>query len=216
MKQLFVEHDGNESACIKSYSDAERKGLVERRKNRSNLSSEEYASALFRDGIIKGWLYPHKQHESYDNDYVNQLIEEARIVAKQYYETTGRPLGVTGEIAEHETCRLLGLDRAPVRQSGYDAVRRVDGREEFIQIKSRAMADNPNPGQRLGSINLEKEWDVVLLALLGHDFQVREIHEAKRPKIEKELRRPGSKARNERGSLTVNKFVSIGRMVWKR
>ena len=38
--------------------------------------------------------------------------------------------------------------------------------------------------------------------------------EAKRPDIERELTRPGSKARNVRGSLDVNKFKSIALLKW--
>ncbi len=37
---------------------------------------------------------------------------------------------------------------------------------------------------------------------------------ADRPAIEAALTRPGSKARNERGSLAITKFISIGRQVW--
>jgi len=46
------------------------------------------------------------------------------------------------------------------------------------------------------------------------DFEPLEIYEAKRPDIERELTRPGSKARNVRGSLDVNKFKSIALLKW--
>ena len=48
------------------------------------------------------------------------------------------------------------------------------------------------------------------------DFEPLEIYEAKRPDIERELTRPGSKARNIRGSLGVSKFKSIALLVWSK
>lgn len=44
------------------------------------------------------------------------VLGRAKAVAREYYELTGRPLGVTAEIAEYEACRLLDLKLAPVRQ----------------------------------------------------------------------------------------------------
>ena len=52
--------------------------------------------------------------------------------------------------------------------------------------------------------------------LLDGDFKPLEIYEAKRPDIERELTRPGSKARNVRGSLAISKFKSIASLVWSK
>jgi len=71
-----------------------------------------------------------------------------------------------------------------------------------------------NPGQRLGRIDLKKEWDGVLLVLLDGDLEPIAIYEANRAAVEAALNVPGSKARNERGALGVAKFKSIGRQVW--
>jgi len=45
-------------------------------------------------------------------------------------------------------------------------------------------------------------------------FDLRWIFEAERPAIEEALKAPGSKARNDRGALSLAKFKSIGRQVW--
>jgi hypothetical protein len=140
------------------------------------------------------------------------LIDEIRSLAVRYRALTGRPLGVVGELAELEAARLLDLELANVRQPGFDAVRR-DGTR--LQIKGRAILSN-NPGQRLGSIDLDKPWDAVLLVLLDADLLPVAIHEAARSAIEAALRAPGSKSRNERGALSVSKFKAIGRQVWAR
>ncbi len=65
----------------------------------------------------------------------------------------GNPLGLTGEVAEAIAADVLGLELAPPRTAGYDAIRRTtDGSEERIQVKGRAFGPDANPGQRLGWI----------------------------------------------------------------
>jgi hypothetical protein len=147
---------------------------------------------------------------------VLQLLCQAKGIAKEYYQLTGRPLGITGEVAEFEAARLLGVELADVRQSGYDALRRTAKGTYRLQIKGRCFGPNAKPGQRLGSIQLSKDWDAVLLVLLDLDFEAREIWEADRKAIAAALTKPGSVARNKRGSLGVNCFKRIGKLVWKR
>jgi hypothetical protein len=55
-----------------------------------------------------------------------------------------------------------------------------------------------------------------MLVLLDESFKVLSIYEAKRSAIKKALLVPGSKARNERGALSVTKFKSLGCLVWER
>ncbi|MEO8481560.1 MAG: hypothetical protein ABI634_05070 [Acidobacteriota bacterium] len=78
------------------------------------------------------------------------------------------------------------------------------------------MLPDCKPGQRLGSIRVEKDFDAVLLVLLDENFDATEIHEAGRDAVIAALSAPGSRARNERGALAVSKFKSIGRKVWSR
>jgi hypothetical protein len=58
-----------------------------------------------------------------NNRRVMKLLKEAKELAREYYGLTGKPLGVTGEVAEYEAARLLGLELTPARQAGYDAHR---------------------------------------------------------------------------------------------
>ena len=141
------------------------------------------------------------------------LINQAISLAKDYRSLTGRPLGITGEVAEYEAVRLLKLEFATVRQSGYDAIRKSDRTK--IQIKGRCVITK-NPGQRLGKIQLDKEWDYVVLVLLDQDFEPTEIYQADRKSLVDELTKPGSKARNERGALSITKFKSIGKLLWSK
>lgn len=142
------------------------------------------------------------------------LLAEAKKLAQEYRGLTGKPLGITGEVAEYEAARLLGVTLTPARTAGYDAVRKSDGRS--YQIKGRCLLPGGKPGQRLGSIRVAKEFDAVLMVLLDENFEATEIHEAGRDAVIAALNAPGSRARNERGALAVSKFMSIGRKVWSR
>jgi hypothetical protein len=83
-----------------------------------------------------------------------------------------------------------------------------------VEIKGRCLPRGAKPGQRLGAIRLEKEWDVVLMVLLDERFEATAIYEADRPAVTAALTAPGSKSRNERGQLGVAKFKQIGRKIW--
>lgn len=145
---------------------------------------------------------------------VLEILSAAKKLAQEYRALTGKPLGVTGEVAEYEAARLLRLELTPARQAGHDAVDPLNGRR--FQIKGRCMLPGCKPGQRLGSIDVQKEFDAVLMVLLDEDFDAIEIYEADRDAIVAALSAPGSKARNERGALAVSKFRSIGRKIWHR
>lgn len=95
---------------------------------------------------------------------VGPLLATAKELARQYKDVTGRPLGITGEVAEYEAIRLLELDVCDVRQAGFDATCDA-GPHHRVQIKGRSLKERQ--GGRLGSIDLKKDWDSVVLVLLG-------------------------------------------------
>jgi len=140
------------------------------------------------------------------NDRILTILGEAKTLAQEYRRLTGKPLGITGEVAEYEAARILGVELTPARQAGYDAVEHTNGTSRRLQIKGRCLLDDCKPGQRLGSIRLEKDWDAVLRVLLDQNFDAFEIYEAERAAVLAVLTAPGSKARNERGAMAVSKF----------
>lgn len=144
------------------------------------------------------------------------LMRKAKMLAKDYRHLTGRPLGITGEVAEFEAARLLGLELAPVRQNGFDVLDRRGGRVRRLQVKGRVLFANAKPGQRLSRISLKHKWEAALLVILNEDFEPQLIYEATRAAISKAMLAPGSKARNERGQLGLSKFKSIGKIVWPK
>ena len=142
---------------------------------------------------------------------IGKVLDAARRAAVKYKKLTGKPLGITGGIAEFEAARILGLKLTEARHEGFDGWRG----NERIQIKGRAIGPDAKLGQPLGSINLKKKWDSVALVLLDENLRPQQIYEAGRKAIEVVLKAPGSKARNKRGQMSVSKFKSIGKLVWE-
>lgn len=145
---------------------------------------------------------------------IEKILESAKKVAIEYRKLTGKPLGITGEIGEFWVAKIFGFRLAEARAPGYDAIDRMG---KFIQIKSRSIPkDKKITGQRLGSISFKHKWDVVVLVIMDEMFEPQSIYEADRKTINKALKKPGSKSRNDRGALSIAKFKSIGKQVWPR
>ncbi len=114
--------------------------------------------------------------DSKDAQRVRRILAEVKKLAAEYYRLTGKPLGITGEIAEYLAAEALGLELVPPRTPGYDAIRRTPEGPQRIQIKGRAFGDDAKPGQRLGIIKRGAPCDSVLLVLLDNrTLQLREI-----------------------------------------
>lgn len=145
---------------------------------------------------------------------IERLLTKAKKLARQYRALTGKPLGITGEIAEFYAAKYLRLQLAPARSAGYDAVRATGKRTVRIQIKGRCIAGKERG--RVPRISLVHGWDRVALVLLDENFEAVKIYEATRSAVKKALLAPGSKARNERGALAINQFRRIGHLVWQR
>jgi hypothetical protein len=147
---------------------------------------------------------------------VGRIIRSAKQLARRYRDITGRPLGITGEVAEYEAALILGLTLSPARQPGHDAVAKRNGKRWRLQIKARCIRDPSKRGGRIPQIKLNKGWDAVLLVLLDANLEPFAMYEASRRVVRGALLRPGSRARNDRGALSVSQFRSIARLVWRK
>ena len=56
------------------------------------------------------------------NELMIELLREAKRLAQEYRQLTGKPLGITGEVVEYGAARILGLTLTPALQDGYDAI----------------------------------------------------------------------------------------------
>jgi len=86
---------------------------------------------------------------SADAAAVMEVLSKAKRLAQQYRQLTGKPLGITGEVAEYEAARILGVKLTPARNTGFDATERKNGSTRKLQIKSRCLLPNCKSGQRL-------------------------------------------------------------------
>ena len=146
---------------------------------------------------------------------IQALKADAKALAVRYYELTGKPLGITGEIAELEAAALLGLNLADARTPGFDAYRDHNGLRERIQIKGRAVDVSDRYRGRCPSIKCGDQFDYVLTVLLDRkSLDVLEIWEASEAEVGARLTAPGSKARNERNSMGLSQFKSIATRIW--
>ena len=149
-------------------------------------------------------------------DEILEILKEAKVLARRFYRLTGKPLGITGEVAEYEAATRLGLLLHPARQAGYDATEALEDGVARIQIKGRCILNPRKITGRMGAIDLRQPFDTVLLVLLDSEFNAFAMYEASRARVEVALTLPGSKARNERGALAIRQFMSIARLRWSR
>lgn len=145
---------------------------------------------------------------------VREILAAVKPLAAEYYQLTGKPLGVTGEVAEYVAAELLGLELAPPRTKGYDAIRHVPRRPQRVQIKGRAYSEKASRSQRLGTIKKGADCDTVLLVLLDNlTLEPREMWEAPFHSVEARLKMSGSKSR-DRGALGVSEFKKLATRIW--
>lgn len=150
------------------------------------------------------------------NGEILDILREAKILARRFYQLTGKPLGITGEVAEYEAATKLGLNLDCARQAGYDATELGADGVRRIQIKGRCVMDPSKLTGRLGSIDLTKPFDAVLLVLLDSNFNSIAMYQADRDVVVQALTKPGSIARNERGALAIKQFLAISVLRWRR
>jgi hypothetical protein len=145
---------------------------------------------------------------------IREILATVKPLAAEYYRLTGKPLGVTGEVAEYVAAETLGLVLADARTPGYDAIRQTPDGPQRIQIKGRAYGDDAKPGQRISRIKTDAACDAVLLVLLDNrTLDAREMWEAPFTAVAARLAVPGSKSR-DRGALGVSEFKRLACRVW--
>ncbi len=142
---------------------------------------------------------------------VNKLTAEARKLAVDYREATGKTLPITAEIAINDAIHLLKLKNADKDANGYDALMSYNDEEIKVQIKGRAIFDETKSGHRLGQLKLEQEWDGIVLVVMNDKFESVEIYFCHRDEIESAL---AESTPNKRGSLTLARFKIIADLVW--
>lgn len=145
---------------------------------------------------------------------IKDILSQAKVLAARYYRLSGKPLGVTGELAELAAADALGLDLCPARETGFDAWDPARPGHR-VQIKARAVDPMDRYRGRCPAIKFGNLFDTALLVLLDKNtLDLLEIWEATEDAVAARLTAPGGKARNERGAMGISQFKSIARRVW--
>lgn len=141
---------------------------------------------------------------------VDKLVAEARRLAREYRDATGKTLPITAEIAISDAIRILKLTPAKKGEHGFDAT--MSYRDDIlkVQIKGRVIFDESKSGYRLGQLKVEQPWDAILLVIMNSEFEPDEIYLAYRDEMMEVL----EKSKNKKGSMTVARFKVISELVW--
>ena len=144
---------------------------------------------------------------------IEKLIEQTRKLCVQWY-AQGKTTGMTGEIAAFDAARFLDLELCEDKTVGYTAVGKGSRQDKKILIKGRAIFKDQKSRQRLGQLNMDVDWDLLVLVILDEQFEAQEIYEITRQKVEKAL--DEQKNLSRKGSMTVAKFKVLSELVWNR
>ena len=145
---------------------------------------------------------------------LDKLMDETRRLAAEYRRSTGSTLPVSAELAKFDAISLLGLRALEEPESGVDALRDTELGVERVQIKGRVIFDAKKTGQRVGQLNIDADWDVVLLVMMNEDYQCTAIYSISKPQLLRVLAEQQDGKSNSRGALSVKKFQAIAEQVW--
>lgn len=146
---------------------------------------------------------------------IDKLINETRRLAAEFKRTTGTMLPVSGEIARYDVSQHLDLTLNQNHDCGYDATGNNQRKGLRVQIKSRVIGDAVKSCHRIGQLNANGDWDIVILSLMDDEFEPLEMYQASREEIF-EATSKSNTGRNKRGAVSVAKFKIIGQLVWTR
>ncbi len=144
---------------------------------------------------------------------VDTLMAQTRRLAALYRQTTGQTLPVSAELGRYDAAVLLHLEPLTSVCKGIDFMGSTGPyKDKAIQVKSRVLFDEQNKSSRVGQLNIDSLWDVVVLVLYTADYQPFAIYGAPKKVIVTALNEQSS--RRGRGAMSLAKFKAISQLVW--
>lgn len=141
-------------------------------------------------------------------------MDETRRLAAEYRRSTGSTLPVSAELAKFDAISLLGMRALDEPMCGVDALLDTEQGIERVQIKGRVIFDPRKTGQRVGQLNLDANWDVVLLVIMDENYQCTTIFSMTKAQLLVVLAEQKEGKSKIRGALSVKKFQAIAEQVW--
>jgi len=153
--------------------------------------------------------------DSYD---VSRLMSQTRKLAADYRKQTGQALPVTEELARFDAINILGLSKLE-GEEGVDAVDPLGKSSEAgnepvnrYLIKGRVIFKGGKARQKLGKLNLNSDWTVLLMVIYDADYLPEQLYKVHRKTIDAEM---ANVTKDKRGSMTVAKYKAIGELIWE-
>ncbi len=142
---------------------------------------------------------------------IGKLVDQTRKLCVEWH-AQGKTTGMTGEVAAFDAAQALNLELCQDHTLGYTAIGTGERKDKKILVKGRAIFKEQKSRARLGQLQMDIDWDLLVLVLLDDKFEAQEIFEASRLVIEKE--QDEQKTSKRKGSMTVAKFKRIATLVW--
>jgi len=146
---------------------------------------------------------------------LDKLINETRRLAAEFKRTTGTMLPVSGEIARYDVSTHLQLTLNEEHNCSYDAIGSNQREGQRVLIKSRVIGDCVKSGHRIGQLNTDGKWDIIIISLMDNEFEPMEMYQLSRDEVIEALPSSNDK-RGKRGAISVAKFKIIGDLVWTK
>jgi hypothetical protein len=147
---------------------------------------------------------------------LDKLMQETRQLAIAFHQTTGNVLAVSSELARYDVARLLNLQTLHEARAGVDFVGTGRFANRLIQVKARVCFRDNEKGQRIGQLNLDGQWDMLMLALMNEQYETTEIYAIDRDVLLQEVFKNPDKKLNKRGAMSIAKFKAISECVWQK
>jgi hypothetical protein len=151
-----------------------------------------------------------------DTFAVDKLMAETRRIATQYRANTGQTLPVSAELGRYDARKLLQLDLPTKPMRGIDFIATTGPfANKLVQVKSRVIFDEDRKGYRIGQLNLDASWEIVVLVLYGEDYQPFAIYATSKEEVIAAIEHRSSLHR-QRGLMSLAKFKAISTLVWSQ
>ena len=138
---------------------------------------------------------------------VDKLMDETRRLASLYRQTTGQTLPISAELARFDAAKHLNLQALSIPSKGIDFVGTLGPiQDKNIQVKSRVIFNEKNSNYRLGQLNMELAWDIIILVLYTELYQPYAMHGASKDTI--------LENHTTRGLISLSKFKAISQLLW--
>lgn len=66
------------------------------------------------------FIRPLMAQEQDESGRILEVLRAAKSLAQEYRQLTGKPLGITREVAEYQAARLLGVELTPARRASVE------------------------------------------------------------------------------------------------